>query len=71
MRIPMWAIFKVKINFFNLLSAEKLIFRGALQSLTQGASPRDRPGSGKYTSIKKCLTWVRLIFARGGKSKKG
>jgi hypothetical protein len=39
--------------------------------LTQGASPRDRPGSGKYTSIKKCLTWVRLIFARGGKSKKG
>jgi hypothetical protein len=25
----MWAIFKEKINFFDLLSAEKLIFGGA------------------------------------------
>jgi hypothetical protein len=29
MRIPMWAISKEKINFFDLLAAEKLIFRGA------------------------------------------
>jgi hypothetical protein len=35
----MWALFKVKINFFDPLSAEKLIFRGAQK--------REENGKGK------------------------
>jgi hypothetical protein len=30
----MWAIFKEKINFFDPLSREKLIFRGALKTVS-------------------------------------
>jgi hypothetical protein len=33
MSIPVWALFGVKINFFNPLSAEKLIPRRAHQTI--------------------------------------